>query len=78
MAFKYLQETTKWENPNHVYIMSDGMNVGYIRASDSTIFMYPKPSRLFSKTGRTFKELKKDEIHQMTKNSQTKNSLSIF
>jgi len=60
---KYLQETTDWSNcevriPNHIYIFDGSSCVGYIKEGTKDKIMFSKPSRIFSKKGRTFKEVK--------------------
>jgi hypothetical protein len=64
MALRYLQEVTDWGDknlPNHIYIMSGRLNVGYIRSKDGVKIMYNNPSKLFSRTRRQFKEIKNYE-----------------
>lgn len=60
---KYLQEITDWSNsevriPNHTYIFDGSNCVGYIKEGTTTPYMFKKPSRIFSKKGRSFKEIK--------------------
>jgi len=61
---KYLKETTDWSDaqariPNHTYIFDGSSCVGYIKEGTTKEIMFNKPSRIFSKKGRTFKEVKK-------------------
>lgn len=59
---KYLQETTKWVDapniPNHIYVFEKDQCVGYIKAGTTNIEMFNAPMKRFSKSKRTFKEVK--------------------
>lgn len=53
-------ETTAWEYPNHIYLFSDKKTSkvsGYIKNGTKEIIMFKKPMP-FTKTRRTFKEIK--------------------
>ena len=53
---KVLKETTKWDYPNHTYILNDkGRLVGYIPFSKTKPSWFSKPMS-FYKSRRTFKE----------------------
>ena len=58
---KYLKETTDWGDlkvANHTYIFDGSMCVGYIKEGTTEKLFFNKPSKLFSKSRRTFKEVK--------------------
>jgi hypothetical protein len=58
---KYLKETTDWGDlkvANHTYIFDGSMCVGYIKEGTTEKQFFNKPSKLFSKSRRTFKEVK--------------------
>jgi len=57
---KFLKETTKWDGktPNHTYAFENGQCVGYIKAGTTELLMFGKPSKQFSKSRRTFVEVK--------------------
>jgi hypothetical protein len=53
-------ETTKWDTPNHSYIIenkSSGKMIGYIPNGTDTPILFKKPLS-FSRSRRTFKEIK--------------------
>lgn len=56
---KTLQETTKWQHTNHIYIVSDDKFLvhGYIKLGNTEPTMFSKPMK-FDVRKRTFKELK--------------------
>lgn len=53
-------ETTKWDCPNHAYIVENkqcGKMIGYIKQGTDQPIFFSKPLT-FSRTRRTFKEIK--------------------
>jgi len=54
-----VQETTKWDTPNHIYILNDDKSkmFGYIPVGNTEPVMFQKPMK-FDKRHRTFKEIK--------------------
>lgn len=57
---RFFKETTKWDRntKNHTYAFENGACVGYIKAGTTELLMFSRPSRLFSKSRRTFVEVK--------------------
>ena len=56
-----LKETTKWEDntPNHTYILNDADQLtAYVIAGTGEYHEFKKPLKAFSKSRRTFKEVK--------------------
>ena len=55
---KILKETTKWDVPNHTYILNDAGDLeAYVIAGTGEYHEFKKPLKAFSKSKRTFKEL---------------------
>ena len=54
-----LKETTKWDNPNHTYFVTDDKQkvLGYIKQDTTEEIMFKTPLK-FDVRRRTFKELK--------------------
>lgn len=54
-----VQETTKWDAPNHIYLLNDSKSkmYGYIPVGETVPYMFKKPM-FFDKRNRTFKEIK--------------------
>ena len=56
-----LKETTKWDSniPNHTYILNEaGQLKAYVIAGTGEYHEFKKPLKAFSKSRRTFKEVK--------------------
>jgi len=54
-----LKETTKWDYPNHTYLLTDDKRsmIGYIIEDTTEVIMFKKLMR-FSPSRRTFGEVK--------------------
>ena len=59
---QFLKETTKYDVdynvPMHTYAYDKGKCVGYIPEGSTELRMFSKPMTQFSKSRRTFKEVK--------------------
>ena len=58
---KILKETTKWDGniSNHTYILNEaGDLIAYIKDKSGEYHEFKKPLKTFSKSRRTFKEVK--------------------
>jgi len=69
MTVRYKQETTEWPDapntPNHIYITDGRTLIGYIPVGGKEI-RFKKPYRQWSPSRRTFRELKPQEIQQLS------------
>jgi hypothetical protein len=52
-----LKETTKWDSPNHTYLLDGNNLVAYIKKGEATPFYFKNPIKGFDKRGRTFTEV---------------------
>ena len=58
---KYLRETTRWEFPNHTYIVSpQNWLAGYIKEGTDAIVWFSKPFKGWSQSRRTFVDVTKE------------------
>ena len=67
MAVRFREEITAWESsntPNHTYIVDGRVLIGYIPQGTKTPVYFNSPKKLWSVTGRKFRDLTKKEIKE--------------
>lgn len=67
MAIRFREELTDWGHrniTNHIYITDGRTLVGYVPAGQKKPVYFNQPKRLWSATGRKFRDLSKKEMKE--------------
>lgn len=65
MAERYRQEITKWDCPNHIYITSGRVLLGYIPRGSNQEVRFQVPKNQWSASRRKFRDLSKNEVNKL-------------
>ena len=66
---RVLQETTKWDTPNHTYLLDGNNLLAYIKQGTKEPIYLKKPIKGFDQRRRTFVELKKNPFDSTVKSN---------
>ena len=67
MAIRFREELTEWGDrniANHIYITDGRELIGYVPLGTKTPIYFAAPKRLWSATGRKFRDLTKKEMKE--------------